>query len=68
MGLAGEGGPLRTSARITPGPSRKESAAQFRAPLRGQEQWEALVSLHKPQIKAKLAQVTQGRGVGSPPG
>ena len=45
----------------------REDAAHFGAPSRGQERWEALVSLHKPQIKAKLAQVTQGRGVGSPP-
>lgn len=45
----------------------REDEAQFAAPSRGQERWEALVSLHKPQIKAKLAQVTQGRGVRSPP-
>ena len=38
----------------------REVSAHFGAPLRSQGRWEALVSLHKPQIKAKLAQGPRG--------
>ena len=54
----GRGGqPLRTSAGHAEGCGPSS---------RGQEGWEALAALHRPQIRARLAQVTHRMGCGKP--